>query len=343
MVGMHHHGSACGCHEQEHSPSAGANEAAAHQHNHVPTPSGKRLNLIILLTGVIMIAEAVGGYFSGSLALMADAGHMLTDFLALLVASAAMALGQRPADVRRTYGYRRLEILAALGNGVALVLVSGGILIEAVQRWLSPHPVNLVVMAGVAAVGLVSNVTGLVLLHGLRTNLNMRGAFLHILGDTLSSVGVIVVAGIIAVTGWTRIDALISVAIAIIIVYSSVALLREALDILLEAAPAHIDTEKVHATIVGVPGVQQVHDLHVWSIASGLAALSAHVVIKDPAIDHTRVLEAIQDKLRQEFAIEHCTLQIEYCANHGCGCCYDWHANSESSRETAKPPSTDNH
>ncbi len=279
-----------------------------------------------MLTGLIMIAEAVGGYWSGSLALMADAGHMLTDFLALTVASAAMALAQKPADDRRTYGYRRLEILAALANGVALVVVSGSIAYEALQRWMTPQPVNVEIMAAVAVIGLVSNLIGLFLLGQHRENLNMRGAFLHILGDTLSSAGVIVVAGIIAWTGWTRLDPIVSVLIAVVIVFTSLTLLREVLDILLESAPRHIDTEALRRGIIAIPGVAQVHDLHVWSIASGLAALSAHVVVSDPAHDQHDVLAAILSYLRREYDIEHATLQLERCTQDVCGCRADWQA-----------------
>lgn len=272
------------------------------------------------MTSFIMIAEAVGGWLSGSLALMADAGHMLTDVLALIVAFAALLLSQKPADDRRTYGYRRLEILAALANGVALVLVSGSILYEALSRWLHPREVDVPIMAGVAILGLSSNLVGLWLLRGER-DLNLRGAFLHILGDTLSSVGVVVAAAVIAGTGWTRLDAVVSVLIAVIIVVTSMTLLREVFDVLLESAPRDIDTEKVRHTIGAVAGVDAVHDLHVWSIATGMPALSAHVVVRDPACDHHCVRTAIQERLRGEYAIDHATLQMERSDEADCGCC----------------------
>lgn len=277
--------------------------------------------LTLLLTSVIMLAEAFGGWMSGSLSLLADAGHMLTDFLALLVAFTAMALSQRAADGRRTYGYRRLEILAALGNGVALVVVSGSIFYEAAQRWMSPRNVDVKLMAVIAVIGLGANLLGLWLLHTHQENLNVRGAFLHILGDTLSSVGVIVAAVVIAVTGWTRVDALLSLLIAVIIVVTSLSLLREVVDVLLEAAPRNIDTNKVHESIMAVAGVAEVHDLHVWTIASGLPALSAHVVVADASNDCHTIRAAIQDCLRDNYAIDHATLQMERRTDTGCGGC----------------------
>jgi cobalt-zinc-cadmium efflux system protein len=265
----------------------------------------------LAVTVTIMVAEAVGGYVSGSLALLADAGHMLTDALALLIALVALLLAARPPDDRRTYGYRRLEILAALINGVALVVVSGSILIEAVERWMAPQEVDARVMSGVAAIGLVANLVGLGLLGGHRGNLNVRAAFLHVLTDTLSSVGVLAGAIVIGLTGWSRIDSLISAGIAIAIAVGSFSLLREVIEILLEAAPRGIDTETVRQTIGGVAGVDGVHDLHIWSITSGMPALSAHVTVKDPSLDTHEVLVTIQSRLRELYSIDHSTLQIE--------------------------------
>jgi len=322
-----------------HEPPRVHKHKRGHEHAHGRThghAAGTRLHATLGLTALIMIAEGVGGYLSGSLALMADAGHMLTDVLALTVASAALALAQKPADGRRTYGYRRLEILAALANGVALVVVSGSIAYEAVQRWFTPQAVKVELMAAVAAVGLICNLVGLVLLRGQRDNLNVRGAFLHILGDTLSSVGVLAVAGIIAWTGYTRLDPIVSGLIAVVIVVTSVSLLREVLDVLLEAAPSHIDTEAVRGSIKDVGGVVQVHDLHVWSISSGLAALSAHVVVSDPARDPHAVLEAIQRCLREQYAIDHATLQIERCSQEVCGCRADWNPTTPGHAHVAK-------
>lgn len=293
----------------------------AHVHDTVRPGAHRRLAATLAVTITIMVAELAGGVISGSLALLADAGHMLTDAFALLVALVALLLASRPADDRRTYGYRRLEILAALINGVALVVVAGSILFEAAERWMAPHEIDARMMSVVAAVGLVANLFGLGLLGGHRGNLNVRAAFLHVLTDTLSSFGVLVGAVVIALTGWTRIDALISIAIAIAIAVGSFALLREVIEVLLEAAPRGINTEKVRRTIGDVSGVDGVHDLHIWSITSGMPALSAHVTVKDPAFDAHEVLTTIQGKLRELYSIDHSTLQIERSDERNCGGC----------------------
>ncbi|MBI3179747.1 MAG: cation transporter, partial [Deltaproteobacteria bacterium] len=205
-------------------------------------------------------------------------------------------------------------------NGIALVLVSGSIVFEAIERFESPQPVDTALMSAVAAVGLAGNLVGLWLLRGQLKSLNLRGAFLHILGDALSSVGVLAAALIMSATGWTRLDAAVSLGIAVIIVITSVNLLREVVEVLLEAAPTHIDTDSVRATIVTVAGVDDVHDLHVWSITSGMPALSAHVVVRNLACDADTVLSAIQARLRSEYAIDHSTLQIERRPAADCGC-----------------------
>jgi cobalt-zinc-cadmium efflux system protein len=290
-----------------------------HDHDHRPKTT-RRLLATLAVTVLIMVAEAVGGWLSGSLALLADAGHMLTDALALLIAFAAVALSGLPADDRRTYGYRRLEILAALVNGVALVVLSVSIAWEALERWNSPREIDAVVMSVVATIGLVANLVGLWLLGGHRSNLNVRGAFLHILGDTLSSVGVLVAAGLIALTGWTRLDAIVSLCIAVVIVITSISLLREVIEVLLEAAPKGIDTDEVRRAICDVDGVNGVFDLHIWSITSGMPALSAHVVVSDPAADRDAILMAIHSVLRDRFHIDHSTLQLEAGAHEDCYC-----------------------
>lgn len=272
------------------------------------------------VTATIMVAEVAGGVFSGSLALLADAGHMLTDLLSLIVAFAAVVWGARPADARRTYGYRRLEVLAALANSVALVVVAGSIAWEAAQRLRTPTAVALPVMMGVAGVGLVANLIGLWLLGHGHDNVNLRGAFLHILGDTLSSLGVIIGGVIMAQTGWLWVDPLLSVALSLLIVASSYRLLKEVIDVLLEAVPRGTDIEAVHDAMQRVPGVTQVHDLHIWSITSGMAALSAHVVVTDASQDPNVVLHVSLAMLRDKFRIDHATLQIERSVEPTCGC-----------------------
>jgi cobalt-zinc-cadmium efflux system protein len=285
-----------------------------------PKGAARRLLSTSLVTGTIMLAEAVGGAMSGSLSLLADAGHMLTDLLAIGVAYAALRFAERPADDQRTYGYRRLEVLAALLNGMALVGVSGSILIEGIGRLRHPQPVEVLTMIGVASVGLLANLIGLALLGHGHTNLNMRGAFLHIVGDTLSSVGVVVGGAIIYFTGWTRLDALLSIGISLIIVVTSFRLLRDVVDVLLEAAPQGLQTDAVRQALVSLPCVAHVHDLHVWSITHGLPALSAHVVMQQPQDDPHHVLCQVQEMLRKRFAIAHVTLQIERVSQENNGC-----------------------
>ena len=292
---------------------------AAHNssHNHGPA-SHWRLLGAMALTGGVVIAEGIGGYLSGSLALLADAGHMLTDMLALSVAFAAMQLGNLPADDKRTFGYRRLEVLAALLNGIALVGIAGLIVVEAVGRWWSPSTVALVPMMVVASIGLVANLLGLMLLGHQPHNFNMRSAFLHVLGDTLSSAAVIVGGLVMACTGWQRVDPVLSVLIAVVIALSSYRLLREVVGVLLDAVPHGIDLAQVRAAMQSVPDVAEIHDLHVWSITQGIPALSAHVVVARDRADPHQVLRAVQASLHT-FAIDHVTLQIEL-PSAGCAC-----------------------
>jgi cobalt-zinc-cadmium efflux system protein len=289
-------------------------------HTHPPTGRG-RLLATFVTTAVVMFAEAGGGWVTGSLALWADAGHMLFDLLALGVALGAQWVAQRPADGRRTYGYRRLEVLAALVNSMALVGIAVAIGFEAWERWATPAPVLVGPMMAVAGVGLVANLLSLWLLGGHHHHdLNVRGAFLHILGDTLSSVGVIIGGVIILATGWNRIDAVLSCVIACIIVVGSINLLREVVDVLLESAPQGVDTAAVRAALTDVAGVEQVHDLHIWSITVGMPALSAHIVVASPSDDPYSLRRTLQQTLQTRFGIEHATLQMEASLSEGCGC-----------------------
>jgi cobalt-zinc-cadmium efflux system protein len=295
-------------------------EACAHGHGAPRRPASqaeerlkdkRRLLFALLLTGTIAIAEAVGGYLTNSLALMSDAGHMLTDVSALALSLLALWFSGKPPDVKRTYGYYRLEILSALVNGVLLLAITGFILVEAWQRFREPAPVDLRPMAMVATVGLVANLAALGFLHGSHS-MNTRGAFLHIVGDTLSSVGVLIGAGIMWATGWYVVDPLISVLISLVIVVGAVRLVRDAVDVLLEAVPAHVDMEAVKALMGKVAGVRAVHDLHVWTISSGMYALSAHLVVDDPMVcNNDEILEAVKHELFDRFGIDHTTIQIE--------------------------------
>ena len=288
-----------------------------HSHSHtLPSENQdhrakKRLMATFCVTAAIAVAEVVGGLMSGSLALLADAGHMLFDLLALAVALAAIIMGERPADATHTWGYKRVEVLGALINSLALVGISVGIAYEAVSRWLTPEPLQVGTMLAVATVGLVANLVSLMILGTSHTNLGVKGALLHVLGDTLSSVGVIVGGVIILYTGYTRIDALLSAMISVVLVVGSVNVLRDVANILLEAAPRNINTAALKAAIGAVEGVAWVHDMHLWSITSGVPALSAHVVV-GPDIDNCHLVrERIEAVLRDRFRLLHSTLQME--------------------------------
>jgi cobalt-zinc-cadmium efflux system protein len=258
-----------------------------------------------------MLAEAVGGWLTGSLALLADAGHMLSDVAALGLSLFAMGMARRPATSRQTYGYHRLEILAALVNGAALVVISIFVLIEAWQRFRHPQAVNAPVMMGIAAGGLLVNLASLwILREGRDESLNVRGAWLHVLTDALGSVQALLAGGLIWAFGWQWADPAASVLISLLVIYSSWSLLREAAGVLMESAPPHIDVDEVRVAMAQVPGVLEVHDLHVWTITSGMESLSAHVVVEDARYG-CDVLGEIRGALHDRFGLHHVTLQIE--------------------------------
>jgi len=269
-----------------------------------------KLRLVLGLTTAYMLIEAVGGWLTNSLALLADAGHMLTDVAAIFLAMVAMWMADRTAPPEKTYGYYRLEILAATVNAVALIVISLIILYEAYERFLSPPEVRGFEMIFIALGGLVINCLGLWILRHKHVSLNMRGAFLHILGDALGSIGATAAGIIIWLWGWTLADPLFSVVTTTLILYSAWRLIRDAHNVLLEATPAHIDINAVRETIRRVDGVHDMHDLHIWTITPGKEALSAHVVLRDGACYKT-TLETLQDRLRYEFGIVHATIQLE--------------------------------
>ncbi|MFL6209865.1 MAG: cation diffusion facilitator family transporter [Pyrinomonadaceae bacterium] len=284
--------------------------AHAHQH-HRAERSRRRLALVLALTSFYMVAEAVGGWLANSLALLADAGHMLADVAALALALFAVWFSARPATAAKTFGYYRLEILAAFVNGVVLVLISLVIFYEAYQRWLAPAAVESHLLILVAAGGLAVNLACAWLLHGAhKDDLNVHGAWLHVLGDALGSVGALVAGALIALKGWYVADPLISVAISCLIIWSSWHLIREATNILLEGTPAHINLAAVEEAILLTDGVEGVHDLHVWSIASGREALSAHVV-HAASVAQPALLSALRIKLHDRFGVDHLTIQME--------------------------------
>ena len=296
-----------------------------HAHAHAPPTAGagqrRRLAVVLGLTLAVLVAEAVGAALTGSLALLADAGHMATDAAGIALALAAVTLAQRPAAGRRTFGWQRLEILAAVANGLLLVAVAGFVLVQAVRRIGNPPEVDSGPMLVIAGIGLLVNLIGLAVLHqGRTTSLNVRGAYLEVLADALGSVAVVVAALVIAGTGWTQADTVASLLIGCLVLPRAWHLLREALDVLLEAAPRGVDMEEVRSHILGVHGVLGVHDLHAWTITSGMPVLSAHVVVTDEALEAGhggRVLDDLCDCLGAHFDVAHCTFQLEGRAHAG--------------------------
>jgi cobalt-zinc-cadmium efflux system protein len=285
-----------------------------------------RFVLSMLLTFAILIAEVIGGFWTGSLALLSDAAHVFMDVFALGLSYLALRLSALPADDRHTYGFHRLEVLAALINGVTLGAIAIEIFSESWHRWFNPEPIKSVEMLVIAVIGLVVNLVVAFVLgghahehkheegeeeHNEAEDLNVRSAFLHVVGDAVSSVGVIVAAGVIWFTGWEWVDPLMSVFIGVIIVLSSWRVLKSSLHILVEGVPEHLSVEKIGASMAGVPGVKDVHDLHVWSICSGHVALSAHIITADQTITDSGAIIAELKKRLAHFGIEHTTLQLE--------------------------------
>ncbi len=287
------------------------------EHNHGLLSSvnanQRRLLIALAITGSMTIVELVGGLMSNSLALLGDAGHMFTDTLALGLSLLALTLAKRPASRKRTYGFYRAEVLAALTNGAVLILITVYIFYEAYQRFVEPPEVEGGLMLGVAAIGLVANVVGISILRSAsRDNLNVKGAFLHMWGDAASSVGVIAGGIVILVTGWTVADPVISILIGILILRGAAGLVLESSDILLEAVPKHLDVGQISNGLKEVRGVRDIHDMHLWTITSGIYALSCHVLIEDQMVsDSARIVEEINETLGKKFGIGHSTLQLE--------------------------------
>lgn len=290
-----------------------------HAHAHARTArtdSRRRIALALAITVFLLVAEAVGATLTGSLALFADAGHLATDALGLMVALAAVTLACRPPSARRTFGFGRLEVLAAAANALLLLGVGGTVLVQAVQRLATPVDVPSVPLLVLGAIGLVGNLVALTILAGGdRSSLNLRGALLEVLGDAVGSVAVLVSAAVIALTGWQRADAVASLVIAALILPRSAKLLRDAVHVLLEGTPSNVDTVEVRAALLAVPGVIDVHDLHVWSITSGESAVSAHLVVEGVSCigcGETSVLDRAAAVLRDRFELQHSTLQVEH-------------------------------
>ena len=288
-------------------------------HSHGPVSAGAahrgRLLVVLGITSTVLVAELVGALLTGSLALLADAGHMFTDVAGLLLAVLAITFAALPATPQRTFGYFRLEILAAVINAVLLFGVAVWILVEAVRRWADPPDVEGGLMLVFATIGLVANIAGLLILRrGAEHSLNVKGAYLEVLGDLLGSVAVIVAAIVIATSGWLRADPLASILVALLILPRTWTLLREAIDVLLEATPKNVDMDAVRKHILETEGVLDAHDLHAWTITSGMPVLSAHVVVTDHALADGgagRVLDELSSCLADHFDVEHCTFQLE--------------------------------
>ena len=306
---MHNHS-----HDHQHHHDDG------HAHSH-QTHLQKKFKFAVVVTFCVFLGELIGGIWSGSLALLSDAAHVMSDVFSLLISWLAIYLSTRPATASRTYGYHRAEVFAALVNGVSLIAISGWIFYEAYQRYTSPTEIKVAGMFIVACLGLVGNLLILWQLHGEgHGNLNVRSAMLHVIGDTLSSVAVVVGGAIIYWTGWYPIDALLSFLIGGIILLGAINVTRESVHILLENSPRNADAQTVATHLQGLDPVKDIHDLHIWSLCSNYCALSAHIVVdENTTLAPDRILEQINAELQTHFGISHTTLQLEQvaCARAG--------------------------
>jgi cobalt-zinc-cadmium efflux system protein len=293
-MGLHSHGT-----QHDHS---------THEHGH----ARGSLKVALIITATFLVVEFAGALYTNSLALLADAGHMLTDVAALSLSFFAIRFSSRRATARMTYGFYRVEILAALLNGVSLVLIALYIFYEAYQRFFNPEKVKAEWMLVVAVIGLLSNLASAWILFGKhRESLNVRGAFFHVLTDAIGSVGAIIASIAIIVGGYYLADPMISVVVAILILWSSWLLIRDAVDILLEGTPAHINIVSLREQLGSVDGVGSIHDLHVWTLTSGVLAMSCHVVAQADSFSRTELLTRVNCVAREQFHIDHTTIQIE--------------------------------
>lgn len=292
-----------------------------HSHVHQADESNlKRVMIALVLTACFMFVEIVGGIISGSLALLADAGHMLTDTMALALAAAAFHVSKRPPGGSLTYGYQRFQILAAFVNGLSLFFIVGWILYEAVERFITPRDILGETMLMVAAAGLVVNVISFAVLHsGDQENLNIRGAALHVAGDLLGSVAAIVAAIVIIYTGWTLIDPILSVAVALLILRSALSLVKRSAHVLLEGAPDWLDVTDMEARVVAaVPGVAGIHHVHVWGLTPQQLMLTMHVTLSGDVPSQSGVVRDVKAFVEKQYGIGHSTVEVEVdgCADH---------------------------
>lgn len=292
-----------------------------HSQGHTANRSNmRRVTIALVLTGTFMLVEIVGGIISGSLALLADAGHMLTDTMALSLAAMAFHVSKRPPDGRLTFGYQRFQILAAFVNGLSLLLIVGWILFEAVRRFVNPRDILGETMLVVAAAGLVINVICFTVLHtGDKENLNIHGAALHVAGDLLGSIAAIVAAIVIIYTDWTLIDPILSVAVAFLILKSAWSLVKRSAHILLEGAPEWLDVETMQKRIVAnVPGVGEIHHVHIWGLTPQQLMLTMHMSLDEAVDSQSKVIRSVKSFLKEEYGIGHSTIEVEVdgCADH---------------------------
>jgi cobalt-zinc-cadmium efflux system protein len=294
-----------------------------HGHSHVHKANEKNLRRVmvaLVLTGTFMVVEVVGGIISGSLALLADAGHMLTDTMALALAAMAFQVSKRPPDGKLTFGYQRFQILAAFVNGISLLAIVGWILFEAINRFLNPNEILGETMLVVAAAGLLVNLISFTVLHtGDQENLNIRGAALHVAGDLLGSVAAIVAALVIIYTGWTLIDPILSVAVAILILKSAWVLVKRSAHILLEGAPEWLDVATMQERVVaGVPGVGEIHHVHIWGLTPQELMLTMHMSIVDGVASQSDVVRDTKKFMKDEYGIGHSTIEVDVdgCSDH---------------------------
>lgn len=299
-----------------------------HGHDHARGASERRMWVVFGLTASFLVVEVVGGILTGSLALLSDAAHMFTDVMALAIAIAAMRLSRLPADRKRTFGYHRFEILAAAFNATLLFLVALYILYEAYQRWIAPPSIESLGMLAVAIVGLAVNLVGMRLLSGdANANLNVKGAYLEVWADALGSIGVIIGALIVYITGWTRADPIVAVLIALWVLPRAWTLFKQSVNVLLEGVPEGVDLSLIDSRLRDVPGVRDVHELHIWSVGSGKTSLTAHLILDNAQANVQHVLTEANERLRRDFGLTHTTLQaeLEHCDPDGNACALETH------------------
>jgi cobalt-zinc-cadmium efflux system protein len=311
MAHEHHHHDDVHDHDHDHGHSQ------VHEANE---KNLRRVLIALVLTGLFMVVEIVGGIISGSLALLADAGHMLTDTMALALAAMAFHVSKRPPDGKLTFGYQRFQILAAFVNGISLLAIVGWILFEAVKRFLNPNEILGETMLVVAAAGLLVNMISFAVLHtGDQENLNIRGAALHVAGDLLGSVAAIVAALVIIYTGWTPIDPILSVAVAVLILKSAWSLVKRSAHILLEGAPEWLDVPAMQERVVaGVPGVGEIHHVHIWGLTPQELILTMHMSVADGVASQSDVVRDTKQFMKDEYGIAHSTIEVDVdgCSDH---------------------------